>query len=537
MMSRIYRFRWHAFLWFPLLSTFTGFSQIQVNDDLRRTFSFEDPKFSSLIVASVDNRKITAQEFLFNYEFGPAFTRREKDSRRRYLNFMIYEKLLALEGYARHLDTTEGARQTLAEIEGDLATEELYKDDVRGKVKITEEEIDYGIRKAQINLTVKWLYARSAEEARRLYEKFIGGIAFDSLFETQLGDSVKAEDRSIETTRFKLEMANPVLAHVLDTLCDGTVSSPINAPNGYYIVKVVDSRKNLLMTESENSQIHSDVERALVQQKSDSLSDLYLQKIMTREHPTIIRKPFDLLQTYLAKIIISPQEFSNWKLAERLLERWGQFDFMNIAPYEKQKLIELSRHTYTVKDYLVWYRAREYNIRLDISSPQAFFISFEQTVWRMVRDKLLTERAINRGLQKRNNVKKQMQWWMDKVVYKLVRGGIVDSIQLNDSLLNKYHAEHQRSYRNLKGDMISFERAKDDVLRDFYSDELTKRLLHRILMLKEKYKVNMHDEELMTLPIDDDFNPRAIDVYAVKKGGTFPRPAFPSIDYEWQTWN
>jgi hypothetical protein len=85
--------------------------------------------------------------------------------------------------------------------------------------------------------------------------------------------------------------------------------------------------------------------------------------------------------------------------------------------------------------------------------------------------------------------------------------------------------------------VIPFERAKEDVLRDFYSDELTKLLLHRILQLKERYKVNVHDKELMTLPIDDDFNPKAIDVYSVKKGGTFPRPAFPSIDYEWQTWN
>jgi PPIC-type PPIASE domain len=523
--------------WLLLLSTFTGYSQIHANDDLRKTFSFKDPKFDSIIVASIGNRNITAQEFLFNYEFGPAFTRRDKDSRQRYLNFIIYEKLLALEGYTRHIDTTEGARQTLAEIEGDLATEELYKDDVRGKVKITEEEIDDGLRKTQINLTVKWLYTRSDDEATRLYEKFIGGTAFDSLFETQLSDSVKAEDRSIETTRFKLEMANPVLAHVLDTLHDGTVSTPIKVPDGYYIIKVVDRSKNLLMTESENTQLHSDVERALAQQKSDSLSDLYLQKIMTGEHPSIIRKPFDLLQTYLAKKILSPQEFSNWKLTERLLERWGQFDFMNIAKYEEQKLVELSRHTYTVKDYLVWYRAREYNIRLDISSPKAFFVSFEQTIWRMVRDKLLIERAINRGLQKRDNVKKQMQWWMDKVVYKLVRGGIVDSIQLNDSLLNKYHVDHQKRYLDGNGTLIPFEKAKENVLRDFYSDELTKRLLHRILQLKERYKVNVHDKELMTLPIDDDFNPSAIDVYVVKKGGTFPRPAFPSIDYEWQTWN
>jgi len=536
-MSWTHRYRCYAFPCLPLLSVFACLSQTKVSDDLRKTISFEDPRFNSIVVATVEHRKITAQEFLFNYEFGPAFTRREKDSRKRYLNFMIYEKILALKGYAGRLDTTEEARRALAEIEGDLATEELYKDDVRSKVKVTDREVERGIQQEKLHLTVKWLYAGSLEEIRHLRQILESGAQFDSLVTSQLSDSVKIEDRSMETTRFRLEMANPVFAHVLDTLRYGTASTPINAPDGYYIVKVTDSWRNPLMTESENFKLSSNVERALVQQKSDSLSDLYIQKIMAGENSTIIRKPFDLLQTHIAREILAPEKFADWKLAERLQERWGQLDFMDIAPNEKQELVQFSRHSYTVKDFLVWYHAREYNIRLNVTSPRAFFLSFEQLVWRMVRDKLLTERALDRGLQKRDKVQMQMQWWKDKVVYKLVRGGIADSIHWNDSLLNIYYTGHSRSYRNGNGDLIPFGKAKETVLRDFYSDELTKRLLHRILMLKDMYTVNVRDEELTNLPIDDDFDPKAIDVYAVKKGGTFPRPAFPSIDYEWQVWN
>ena len=61
-------------------------------------------------------------------------------------------------------------------------------------------------------------------------------------------------------------------------------------------------------------------------------------------------------------------------------------------------------------------------------------------------------------------------------------------------------------------------------------------MLHRILALKQKYRVVVKDEVLMTLPVDVENDPKAIDVYIAKKGGTFPHPAFPVIDFGWQTW-
>ena len=509
-------------------------SQSNTSSEARKTFSLEDPRYKSVIVAEVANRRITAQEFLFSYEFGPAFTKREKDSRHRYLNFMIYEKLLALEGYERHLDTSGEARQTLAEFEGDLATEELYKDDIRSKVRVPERDIQRGITKERDQLAIRWLYAGRRGRIDSLYKQLHEGISFDSLFNGQLNDSVKQDDRSMETTVFKIERKNPALAAVLDTMSAHSVSAPIPSPDGYYLVMLGNRWINPLVTESEGMQLHSDVERVLVEQKSDSLSDLYIKRIMEGRHPVIIRKAFDILQTHLAEPVLGPGKFSDWKLADRLTSRWGSAEFGDPKAFERETLVELSDRKFTVRDFLDWYHAREYNLRLNSSSPQAFFMTLEEMVWRMIRDRLLTARAISRRLQHRENVRKQVQWWQDKIVYKLVRGGISDSIPSNDELLRNYYTDHRRDYRGARGDTLSFERAKEDVRRDFYSFEMTKRILHRVLRLKAKYKVVVHDDNLKRLLIEDEFDPRAIDVYSVKKGGTFPRPAFPSIDYEWQ---
>ena len=502
--------------------------------DTRKTFSLEDPKYKSVVVADVGNRQIFAPEFLFSYAFGPAFTKREKDSRHRYLNFMIYEKLLALEGYERHLDTSVEARQTLAEFEGDLATEELYKDDIRSKVRIPEREIQRGIKKEREHLSIRWLYTGRRERIDTLSKQLQAGISFDSLFNGQRNDSVKPDDRSMETTVFKIERRNPALAAVLDTMSPHSVSSPIPAPDGYYLVMLGNRWINPLVTESENIQLHSDVERVLVEQESDSLSDLYIKRMMEGRHPVIIRKPFDILLTHLAELVLDPKKFSDWKLADRLSQRWGAAGFHDRKSFERQTLVELSDRKFTVGEFLDWYHAREYNLRLNSSSPQEFFMTLEEMVWRMIRDRLLTARAINRRLQNRENVRKQVKWWQDKIVYKLVRGRISDSIRSNDGLLRNYYADHRRDYRSAQGDTLSFEKAKEEVQRDYYSFEMTNRLLHRLLRLKEKYRIVIHDDDLKRLPIEDEFDPKAIDIYGVKKGGTFPRPAFPSIDYEWQ---
>ena len=512
-------------------------SQNFVASDVMTSVSLEDPKYGEIAVAKIGSRTITAREFLMNYAFGPAFPKREKDSKRRYLNFMIYEKLLALEGYARKLDATEIAQQTLSEIENDLATEELYKDDVLSKVEISEKEIQKGMKKDRVHLKIRWLFSTTKDQCLALDKLLENGVPFDSLYVFQFRDSLKEDERSMETTPFRSELKNPELAQVVDTLTTGKYSIPVHAPDGYYILNVTERWTNPLMNETEETKLHSDIQRALIQSRSDSLSDNYVQHLLINEHPTIIREPFDIVHTYLAKKALPEVKFSQWKLEKRLLERWGPVDISDLKPFEGQTLVRLTKHHFTVKDFMRWYNSRENNLHFEDSRPETFYSSLEQMVWQMARDRLLAEKALGRGMQRRESVRRQYAWWRDKVVYKLERRRISDSIPISDALIEKYFTTNQKKYRNENGELSPFEKIKDDVAKDYYSDALTERLLHNILRLKGKYKVEIKEEKLKGLDVEQENDPKAIDVYVVKKGGTFPRQAFPSIDYEWQTWN
>ena len=503
--------------------------------DDRAKYSLENPKYNSIIVASVGSHTITAQEFLLNYEFGPAFPKREQNSKREYLNYMIYEKLIALDGYRQGVDKTNDAKLSLAEMEGDLATEELYKRDVLSKVKISEESIQNGIAQNTKVYSVRWLYQRTNERIQDQVDLLGRGISFDSLFLGQISDTIKADDRSMSMTRFQIDMKNPDMGRILDTLPVQEVSAPIEAPDGFYLFSISDIQESPVLNQSDQIKMHEDVKRALIQHIADSLSDIYVQKIMNEHHPVIVRKTIDILQAYLAKIILSPDRFSLWNLDQRLGQRWGLIYHDTINP--SFHLVEMSGNNFTVKDFLNWYHAREMNLKFDLSSPQSFFSSLEQFVWRMVRDKLLTRRAFTRGFQNTKNVKKQLAWWKDKIVYNIVKAGLQDSVRYSDELLMHYYDDHQKDFHDKNGKIIPFEKAKDDVLRAYYAFEITKQTVHRVLKLKEQYHIVVNDAALRKLSVDTENDPRAIDVYIAKTGGIFPRPAFPTIDYDWQTWN
>ncbi len=518
-----------SFLYLPALFC-------QSTREAPKEYSITNSKYDRIILARVGPLAITAQEFLMNYEFGPAFPKREKDSKERYLNFMVYEKLLALDGYSNGMQKREDVRQSLAEIEGDLATEELYKEDVLRGIKISEKEINEGVRKESIDLSLEWIYSSSKAALLEQNELLKKGISFDSLFNAQFRDSVKRDDRSMETTRFKLEGRNPVLARLVDTLKPGTVSLPIHVEGGWYLVRYTGGVKSLIITQSDEIKMRDDVKRVIMKRKSDALSDHYVQAVMMTKKPTIIRDAINNLQMYLAHEILSPEKFSEWRMYELPGNQGVALDSIEHGKLSAKELVHFDHGSYSIHDFFLWYRIREMNLKLRLTGPRDFFASLEPFVWRMVRDRLLVDRALKRKLQHRDNVQKQKRWWEEKLVYQAEKLKLQSSIPENDSLLAAFYNVHSRDYKDESGTAIEFEKAREDVRRDYFSFEMMKRTLHRVLQLRQQYTVTIENDKLNKLYVDTENDPRAIDVYAVKNGGTFPRPAFPSIDYEWQAW-
>lgn len=499
-------------IWTLLLSNFTllkAQTYLQIENSNNKLES---------ILAEIGDINITQEEFLKSFEFAPAFIKRRPDSKLRHLKFMIKEKLLALDGYSRKVDTMEQAKETLNAIEDDLATEELFKDEILGKIKISDKEIDSAVSKMQTEIEIRWLFSIDKNSIENYFNKLESGIPFDSLYAEQFNDtSVYLDDRSLNISEFALESRNPIIAAKAALLKPGEYSEIFFAYDGWYILQVVNKWTNLITAETEFNKLRSEAENAVKKRKMDRLSDEYVNALLYNSKPIIKRIPFNILRTYLANYLISQKQFEEWGLKiklEQALDSLGNPTSENVG---KIILVEYNKDNITIEEFLKWYRIRDQYLKFEKSDLRAFSVSIENYIWQMLRDKLLVAIARERGYYKNQDVVIQTSWWKDKITYSQVKNELINSIRLE-----------------IKETNLNNDRYKNEL--ELVENELIKKMFYKLSQLQKKYKITINENLLANLQVSFEYDPNAIEFYAVKKGGLIPRIPFPTIDTDWSKW-
>ncbi len=471
-------------------------------------------KIGDKILAQVGDKKITVREFLTSYEFGPAFPKKIKNSKKYFLDYMINEKLIALKGYSLGFDDSIRVKELLDAIKGDLSTEEMYKDDILKNIKVTKKELDKAAADKQINYNIKWLFSPDEDSLSFFVSNLKKDVKFDSLFNLQLNDSVFKDERSMEIDKFKLKDKNPELSKIIDTMKVGDVSAIVKAGDGFYIFKLDDIWKNMVATQTKLAEDKADAEEVIKKEKMDHESDVYVNKLLKSNMPVIKGNAFAIVRSYLGGYELSKEKFDEWKLDSRLQE---QIKKLNIKKndYGKLPLVTLKDTVLNIDDFINWYRMRSQFIKLNKEDFNKFSASIETNIWQMVRDNLLMKQAYARGYQNKKIIKEQLRWWKDKIVYAVMRDKIINSIKLSSN--------------ENKTNSIPKPNEKKDA-------EITKKILHEVLALKQKIKIKINESLLNKIYVEDSNDPKTIDVYIAKKGGIFPHPAYPTIDMLWRNW-
>lgn len=469
------------------------------------------------VVAEVGNIPITSEEFVYSYEFGPAFPKRMPYSKKIHLNYMVNEKLLALAAYDENLMGDEKVKDIFNDIKGDLSSEEMFKKEIVPQIQINDAEIEKVIKTKQKEYQLRWLYTNDFLKVENYVSSIKNGVSFDSLFAAQLNDSVHLDNRQIKSSLFNIYQSNPQFGQIIDTLNPGTISSPIHTEDGWYIVKIDNIWSDMINSETKYDNLKYESEQAITQSKLEILSVKFINNLFTIEEPIIKRGAFNVLRSYLGEFILDSETYKEWELDNKLgislynlgLKKGDKFSDLVLV---KGKNLEIP-----ISDFVIWYRNRENYIKLSKNDLQTFSQSLEKYVWLMVRDKLLVKDAENKGYDISEWVNKQAKWWKDKIAYSTYRNKLTNSITLTNEE-KKLISENKKS--------------QSEVI----SDELSKKLLHKILELKKKYKVKIHDNILNEINVSDENDKRAIDMYIVKRGNLFPRLPYPTIDKDWVNW-
>jgi len=469
------------------------------------------------VVAIVDTINITAEEFYYNYEFSPAFPKREKNSKEVYLNYIINEKLLALEGYREGLPEQDYEKGMLNDFQSDLAAEELFREEILPKIKIDENEINKIIEKKLIEYEIRWLYAPNKPSVEYYLKQLKNGITFDTLFNAQINDSVFRDDRQMKSSLYNIYMKNSLFAQILDTLKAGTTSAPIHTDDGWYIIKIDNVWRSLITTETEQTKLRSESIDALKTSKMETLSDEYVKNLFDKEKPIIKRDAFNILRSYLGKFVLSSENYSGWGMDSKLDSALSHLGLKKGDRYPGITLVAGVNHNHSLDDFIIWYRDREEYIKFSTKNLPGFSKSLENLIWTMVRDRMLAEVASEKGYNNSPWVKKQMEWWRDKVAYSAYKDELAKSIKLSS-------------------DETQLVKDKKKSETDILGEKLSAKILHKVLELKSKYKISINKDMLGKLKVSSENDKKAIDVYFVKRGNLIPRLLYPSIDYEWISW-
>ncbi|RMD85824.1 MAG: peptidyl-prolyl cis-trans isomerase [Calditrichaeota bacterium] len=494
------------------------------------SYAFDTLKSKGLdkaIVARVGDIEITGEEFFTSYEVGPSFVKRKyrRDPRQAHLRFMIYEKLMALDGLKQGVLERRDLQRILEEIHQDLAVTEMFREDVYDTVNVSQKEIERAVSRATVHVNLKYIFANSQEQIHNYQRQLQQGVSFDSLAIKSGGENSKDWPNF-----WDIQQIDPEFAQAIANLPFHQISQLIKTRRGYYLARVDTVWRNPFITPPQYNELLAKYRKRLKRKKVDSLAFEYAATRLERAKPVIKRQAFNLLLEYFKN---HPRKETE-SVKEALLGNWpGTLDRHDIEEKQNITLVVSTQGDFTVKDFLDWYTLRRFP--LDRHSERGMASSLKSIIWRMVRDRILAREAFQRRYDKHPQVVEELSWWKEKLAYWEVREALLADLNFTEEQIRQFYQKHKERYTK-PGEKVPqpFEKVRDDVLRELYTFEESKRLMYYLNKKEQEYPVKIHYKVLEKIPVTDLKLSKPIDLFVFKKGGTFPRIAYPTIDRVWE---
>lgn len=392
---------------------------------------------SEPIVARIGEEAITARDFRGNYEFGFAHLKVGDDRKRAYLDAMVRERLLSLEGYRLGLDDTPRVRRLTRRMHRDLAREGLIERDVRAGIQVTPEEIREELHRSKVRFRLRW-WPEATREAAAAAADRMRQDGWAAVVEGELAANpelpLSPEDLTTELLTHH-DVRPEVLAAVQDVEIGG-VSDPVRMEDGSWAVfQVVDIRRQGVMPGD------------------------YAARATTLEQSLFYQKLKEGLQAYVGSLMVAQQVVTKGPAFARFAEAvvaWEQAgatepfrDAVAGAPAEsalgRLRLTGDSLYTHMAGGDLTVAQFvdevfDERHLTLADKTPVSHAARIKEAVALSLRDHVLWQRAADAGLDEDPVVLHRLHRWRDKWVYEAMRQQLlVDGTESNDQARRRLH--------------------------------------------------------------------------------------------------
>lgn len=395
---------------------------------------------SGPIVARVNGEAIYVRDFVLNYELGFPHLRRGEDAREAYLQRVVDEKLLAIEGYRRGLDSDAAVQDRIEDLREELLVEQVFERYVNENVSVTEEEILEAMQKDRVSFKVRYIPAPTFDRAHALRAQAIRkgfDKALTDFIESQPDIPVQRED--LESPYVTWRDVNPVLMAAIENVPVGGISPPVRYNGSYLIVQVVDVRREPVGPATHPEE-RSRYEQVVLQRKARTQARQFIGSMMKPLDVRVKPRAFVTLRNNLWRWYQDdPPQENLLRALEGAEASYGD----SLRSILDEVLITSKEGDWSVRRFLQEYPIERYPLRH--KRTEDFESDIYDAIGLTLRDHSFTRRAENEGLDEASEYAHELGLWSDKWVFRAFveqidreGGSVIDTVR---TLRSRYPVE------------------------------------------------------------------------------------------------
>lgn len=385
------------------------------------------------IIAQVDDRLISVEEFRLFYELDPnfgidstGFTALKDEL------LFFFDQIRALKRAEQDglTDDPVFARAVGWE-ERQAMLRELFRQDVLAKVEVQDDELRRKYVMNNIEIRTRHLFSKSKSDILKLKKQLDEGKSFRDLAKYVFNDTLLAHNGGdlgwIKAGELDENFAKSALA-----LNKGQISDIIQTRYGYHIIQLLDRKNQLMFNEDDFNRQKKSIAKKIRQQKSMQLSRQYIKEFMKDLNP----QPEKRIMEKLWKALIPPQENEKKILSHKvyltnnLLKKAGQ----KLQNDLDKKIIRTKRGGIRLGDY--WNSLFTVPVSHRPSFKSLRELSYQIAVW--YRDELLYKEAKKRQLDENETVKKEVRRFKEEQSYYYYLNQYTDNTHVPDEVKRFY---------------------------------------------------------------------------------------------------
>ena len=368
----------------------------------------------------MDGEPIYARDFVLNYELGFPHLHRGDNTRLAYLNRIINEKLLALEGTRRGLLDHAEVRRNIEDLREELLVEQVFQRYVNDQVSVTPEDITLAMQQDRTSFQLRYLPARSSAEGHRLRDEAlrVGLPALIREFVSE-NDEQNLHPSDFESPYVTSHDLHPDLMAAIIDLPMGEISAPVPYHGQFLLLQLVDVRREPVAL---SAATRATFEQVVFHQKAKVLARTFIGSMMTPLDVRLKPAPYRLLREELWHWYQEGAPQGNLLTAFLMREA---SDTDNLRVILDDVLITTSDGDWTVRDFLAAFPAARYPLRHE--RREVFENDLYDAIGLTLRDHYFVQRALEEDMDEDPTLRHELALWTDKWVYRALREELTDS--------------------------------------------------------------------------------------------------------------